>query len=147
MINNQAGFTTLPGEGRSSWHASDMAKAVHAPIWHVNAGMSLTQLQLYLCICLKKHCICPIKLKAVSAQRQSTALGMVIDMAAAYSHRRICGICAWRLHAHGHGIIRLSQACQLMAATVSHACQPQQQVREPVQDNVLVCLQTIQRQW
>ena len=40
IINNQAGFTTLPGEGRSSWHAADTAKAVRAPIWHVNAGMS-----------------------------------------------------------------------------------------------------------
>ena len=40
IINNQAGFTTLPGEGRSSWHASDTVKAIRAPIWHVNAGMS-----------------------------------------------------------------------------------------------------------
>ena len=38
MINNQVGFTTLPGEARSSWHASDVAKAVKAPVWHANAG-------------------------------------------------------------------------------------------------------------
>ena len=38
VVNNQVGFTTLPGEARSSWHASDLAKAVNAPIWHANAG-------------------------------------------------------------------------------------------------------------
>lgn len=37
IINNQTGFTTLPGAGRSSMHPSDMAKAIGAPIWHANA--------------------------------------------------------------------------------------------------------------
>ena len=45
VVNNQVGFTTLPREARSSWHASDLAKAVRAPIWHANAGPAC----LWLC--------------------------------------------------------------------------------------------------
>lgn len=36
IINNQIGFTTLPEDGRSTKYASDLAKAVLAPILHVN---------------------------------------------------------------------------------------------------------------
>ena len=36
VINNQLGFTTMPEEGRSARHPTDIAKLVEAPVLHVN---------------------------------------------------------------------------------------------------------------
>ncbi len=51
VVNNQIGFTTLPEDARSSMYATDIAKMIEVPIFHVNgddplACMFVSQLAL-----------------------------------------------------------------------------------------------------
>ncbi|MEP6821288.1 MAG: 2-oxoglutarate dehydrogenase E1 component [Chthoniobacterales bacterium] len=51
VVNNQIGFTTLPEDARSSMYATDIAKTIEVPIFHVNgddplATMFVTELAL-----------------------------------------------------------------------------------------------------
>src|SRR4051794_20682725 len=65
ITDNQVGFTTDPGEGRSTPYASDMAKGFNVPIIHVNADDV-------------EACIAAIRL--AMAYRERWSRDMVIDL-------------------------------------------------------------------
>ena len=65
VINNQVGYTTLPGQSRSSTYATDVAKTVQAPIFHVNGD------DPEACVRVARHAF---------AYRQAFHKDVVIDM-------------------------------------------------------------------
>jgi 2-oxoglutarate dehydrogenase E1 component len=76
VVNNQIGFTTTPAEARSTLYATDVAKMIQVPIFHVNGDDPEAVV----------HCV-----KLALAYRQRFGEDVVIDM--------IC----YRKHGHNEG--------------------------------------------
>ncbi len=94
IINNQIGFTTMPADARSSAYATDVAKMIEAPVFHVNGDHPLEVLY-----------VAQLALEF----RQTWGRDVIIDM---YCYRR---------HGHNEGDEPAFTQPHLVSAIKTHA--------------------------
>lgn len=119
IANNQIGFTTTPGEGRSTRYASDLAKGFDVPIIHVNADdVEACIASVRLCVAFRRRFKRDILVDVVGYRRfghnetDEPAYTQPIMYERIKNHPTVREIFARRLIEHG--IISQDEAGQLL---------------------------------
>ncbi|MDX2182963.1 MAG: 2-oxoglutarate dehydrogenase E1 component [Gemmatimonadaceae bacterium] len=110
IVNNQIGFTTNPGDARSTHYASDLAKGFEVPILHVNADRA-------------GDCIAAVRLAC--AYRAAFGKDVLIDLV------------GYRRHGHNEGDEPTYTQPVRYAKIKNHPTPPQVWGRKLVADGVL----------